>query len=68
MSKTRRTISSLRCSGHKKYGMFLRYGSPPTHAKWDHQAVVTASDSYVGDTLFSQDIRIEAPYPGSVSG
>jgi len=50
--------------GHKKYGMFLRYGSPPTHAKWDHQAVVTASDSYVGDTLFSQDIRIEAPYPG----
>lgn len=48
--------------------MFLRYGSPPTHAKWDHQAVVTASDSYVGDTLFSQDIRIEAPYPGSVSG
>ena len=47
--------------------MFLRYGSPPTHAKWDHQAVVTASDSYVGDTLFSQDIRIEAPYPGSVS-
>ena len=67
ISSRLKTISSVRCSGHKKYGMFLRYGSPPTHAKWDYQAVVTASDSYVGDTLFSQDIRIEAPHPGSVS-
>ena len=67
ISSRLKTISSVWCSGHKKYGMFLRYGAPPTHAKWDYQAVVTASDSYVGDTLFSQDIRIEAPHPGSVS-
>ena len=50
--------------GHQKYGMFLRYGAPPTHAKWDYSSVVTASDSYIGDKLFSQDIRIETPYPG----
>lgn len=50
--------------GHQKYGMFLRYGAPPTPAKFDFKSVVTASDSYVGDKLFSQDIRIERPYPG----
>ena len=42
----------------------FRYGAPPTPAKFDFKSVVTASDSYVGDKLFSQDIRIERPYPG----
>ena len=50
--------------GHQKYGMFLRYGAPPTPAKWDYRSEVTASDSYIGDKLYSQDIRIETPYPG----
>ena len=52
------------CSGHQKYGMFLRYGAPPTPAKWDYRSEVTASDSYIGDKLYSQDIRIETPHPG----
>ena len=51
-------------SGHQKYGMFLRYGAPPTPAKWDYRSEVTASDSYIGDKLYSQDIRIETPHPG----
>lgn len=50
--------------GHEKYSMFLRFGSPPTYSKWDYKSVITASDSYIGDKLFSQDIRIEKPYPG----
>ena len=45
----------------------FRYGAPPTPAKFDFKSVVTASDSYVGDKLFSQDIRIERPYPGWVA-
>ena len=52
--------------GHEKYVMFLKYGSPPTFAKYDYRSVVTASDSYTGDKLFSQDIRIEQPFPGFV--
>jgi len=44
--------------------MFLKYGQPPTFAKYDYRSVVTASDSYTGDKLFSQDIRIERPFPG----
>ena len=55
---------SCLCSGHQKYGMFLRYGAPPTPAKWDYRSEVTASDSYIGDKLYSQDIRIETPHPG----
>jgi len=50
--------------GHEKYSMFLRFGAPPTYSKWDYKSVITASDSYIGDKLFSQDIRIENPYPG----
>jgi len=50
--------------GHEKYALFLKYGSPPTPAKYDYRSTVTASDSYVGDKLFSHDIRIEAPRPG----
>jgi len=50
--------------GHEKYVMFLKYGTPPTFAKYDYSSVVTASDSYTGDKLFSQDIRIEQPFPG----
>jgi len=50
--------------GHEKYVMFLKYGSPPTFAKYDYRSVVTASDSYTGDKLYSQDIRIEQPFPG----
>ena len=53
--------------GHEKYVMFLKYGSPPTFAKYDYRSVVTASDSYTGDKLYSQDIRIEQPFPGFVS-
>ena len=52
--------------GHEKYALFLKYGSPPTPAKYDYRSTVTASDSYVGDKLFSHDIRIEAPRPGYV--
>ena len=52
--------------GHEKYVMFLKYGSPPTFAKYDYRSVVTASDSYTGDKLYSQDIRIEQPFPGFV--
>ena len=44
--------------------MFLKYGMPPTPAKYDFKSVVTASDSYVGDKLYSHDIRIERPRPG----
>jgi len=50
--------------GHEKYAMFLKYGAPPTPAKYDYKSVVTASDSYVGDKLYSHDIRIERPRPG----
>ena len=50
--------------GHKQYAMFLKYGMPPTPAKYDYKSVVTASDSYVGDKLYSHDIRIERPRPG----
>lgn len=56
-------IAGIR-GGHQKYGMFLRYGAPPTPAKWDYRSEVTASDSYIGDKLYSQDIRIETPHPG----
>ena len=52
--------------GHEKYVMFLKYGTPPTFAKYDYSSVVTASDSYTGDKLYSQDIRIERPFPGWV--
>lgn len=50
--------------GQEKYAMFLKYGAPPTPAKYDYKSVVTASDSYVGDKLYSHDIRIERPRPG----
>jgi len=50
--------------GHERYAMFLKYGVPPTPAKYDYKSVITASDSYVGDKLYSHDIRIEQPYPG----
>ena len=58
-------VSGIR-GGHEKYVMFLKYGSPPTFAKYDYRSVVTASDSYTGDKLYSQDIRIEQPFPGFV--
>jgi len=50
--------------GHDKYAMYLKYGMPPTPAKYDYRSVVTASDSYVGDKLYSHDIRIERPMAG----
>ncbi|XP_023341065.1 uncharacterized protein LOC111711058 [Eurytemora carolleeae] len=48
----------------QKYEMYLKYGSPPTVAKYDYRAQVTAADSYNGEKLYSRDIRIERPIPG----
>lgn len=51
--------------GHDRYSMYMRYGVPPTPREYDVRSVVTVADSYVGDKLYSQDIRIERPAPGS---
>jgi len=50
--------------GQEKYSMYLKYGAAPTPTKFDYRSVVTASDSYVGDKLYSHDIRVERPTPG----
>lgn len=63
--------------GHDRYDLYLRwavgrgrgdlvtrYGLPPTVERHDLRSVVTASDSYVGQRLYSHDIRIERPRPG----
>jgi len=50
--------------GHDRYDLYLRYGLPPTVEQHDYRSVVTASDSYVGQRLYSHDIRIERPRPG----
>ena len=44
--------------------LVTRYGLPPTVERHDLRSVVTASDSYVGQRLYSHDIRIERPRPG----
>lgn len=51
--------------GPEKYEMYLRYMAPPTQDKWDFKAEVTASESYVAKNLYSRDIRINRPKPGS---
>lgn len=51
--------------GPEKYEMYLRYMAPPTKDKWDFKAEVTASESYVAPNLYSRDIRINRPEPGS---
>lgn len=50
--------------GHDKYSLYMKFGVPPTPYDFDLRSVVTASDSYVGDKLFSHDLRIERPSPG----
>ncbi len=38
--------------GPEKYDILMRYGKPPTPAKFDRNTTVTASESYVGNVLY----------------
>lgn len=47
--------------GPENYELYMKYGSPPTSKDYDLKSTLTASDSYVGDVLYSRDITVPRP-------
>ena len=50
--------------GPERYELYMKYGSPPTEKDFDQRSTLTASDSYVGDVLYSRDITVPRPSLG----
>jgi len=50
--------------GPERYELFMKYGQPPSTKNYDQKSVLTASDSYVGDVLYSRDITVPRPKMG----
>jgi len=48
----------------EKYEIFLKYEGLPTLEDYDTKSSLTASDSYVGNVLYSRDITVTKPQPG----
>jgi len=42
----------------------MKYGSPATLTDYDQRSSVSASESYVGDVLYSRDIMVRRPKMG----
>lgn len=51
--------------GPERYDLYMKFGSPPTPRDYDQASTVTASESYVGDVLYSRDITLPKPTPGN---
>jgi len=50
--------------GPERYEIYMKYGQPPSIYDYDSKSVLTASDSYVGDVLYSRDITVPRPKVG----
>jgi len=50
--------------GPERYELYMKYGAPPTTRNYDQRSTLTASDSYVGDVLYSRDITVPRPAMG----
>lgn len=50
--------------GPERYELYMKYGAPPTTRNYDQRSTLTASDSYVGDVLYSRDITVPRPALG----
>jgi len=48
----------------QKYEIFMKYEGLPSVSDHDLKSSLTASDSYVGNVLFSRDITVTNPKPG----